>query len=125
MPEITTGGPTDVLPLPTLEKSSPATAHIKSNFLLFVGLVSGLAACYLFGFELFQPADGTSWQEVAVWSTGFITLGAAVLWFIGLHTIDWWALVLEYWWFSMPIAGAVGFLYVRAEEGSVELGEKS
>jgi hypothetical protein len=124
MPEIKSGGASDVLPLPTLEPHSPITAHLKSHSLLFIGILGAIAGCWLFGFELFQPSETTSWQEIAIAVGALTAVGGGLLWFIGLHQIDWWALVMEYWWFSMPILLAIVFMYVRAEEGSLELGEK-
>lgn len=124
MPELQTGGVTDALPLPTLEKSSTIGAHLKSNLLLLCGVLSAIGACYLYGFELLQPSADTSWREMGIIYGILVAAGAGLLWFVGLQRIDWWALVMEYWWFSMPIGLAVVFLYVRAEEGSLELGEK-
>jgi len=124
MPEIKSGGPTDILPLPTLESHSPITAHLKSHSILLVGVIAAITGCWLFGFDLLQPSETTSWQQIALVGGVLTAAGGALLWFIGLHHIDWWALIMEYWWISMPIGLAVMFMYVRAEEGSLELGEK-
>lgn len=62
---------------------------------------------------------------MAISLTLLVGFGGGVFWSIGAHKIDWWELVLGYWWFSMPAAGGAGLLLVRLMEGSEELAEKS
>lgn len=123
MPELKSSDPTDILPLPTLTTSSPTTTHLKSHLTILFLLITSILGSYLLGFSLLQQSSSTTWLESAISLAALVGVGATALWWTGSHKIDWWELVLGYWWFSMPIAGAAGLLLIRAQEGSEEIGD--
>ena len=123
MPEIKSSDATDAIPLPTLTHESPATAHLRSYLLVFSLLLISIVGSYVLGFSLLQISPSTSWIEGGITLLALVGVAGTALWWTGSHKIDWWELVMGYWWFSMPIAGAAGLLLVRAQEGSSEIGE--
>ena len=47
---------------------------------------------------------------------GVICVLFLAMWFTGTVWIDWWELVIGYWWLSIPISAATGLLFVMAQE---------
>jgi hypothetical protein len=68
------------------------------------------------GFELLQTRDDVSWGALALGLGGAGSAAGVLLYWTGSHYIDWWELVMGYWWLSMPVAGAAGVLLVMAQE---------
>ena len=54
---------------------------------------------------------------------GIIGLLFLMLWITGTIWIDWYELVIGYWWLSMPIGAAVGVLFVLAQERVDTIGQ--
>ena len=108
----------DSIPIPTLEESAPITTQLRSHMLILVLLAGAIISAYIYGFELLQPADHTSYAEMGVSLCLLVLFGGGTLWFIGVQKVDWWAVVLGYWWLSMPAALGGGLFLVRVMEGS-------
>ncbi|RDW84995.1 hypothetical protein BP6252_02585 [Coleophoma cylindrospora] len=106
--------------LPTLE-SAPKTQHIKSYIILISLVIGGVVGAWFFGFELFQVASSkdpqvpftvpeprilaSSWIELVA-LLGLVIAGLLLLisW-TGALWIDWWELVLGYWWLRYVVSG--------------------
>ena len=41
----------------------------------------------------------------------------------GTVWVDWWELVLGYWWFSIPVGAAAGLAFVLNQETGATMGE--
>jgi len=110
--------------LPTLEKA-PIQQHLKSNLLLLSLITSGVFGSWLLGLDMFQVSEGQSWGMLASGLMGVVGVIGLGVWFTGALWIDWWELVLGYWWLSMPVAAGAGLLFVMAQEKSKGLKELS
>ncbi|MCJ1249694.1 hypothetical protein MMC30_006920 [Trapelia coarctata] len=96
--------------LPSLDSETSLPHRLGSYIVLLSLLASGLFAAYIFGVDILQ----TQTQLVGVGIT--IALGMGL---VGGWSIDWWDLVLGYWWLSMPVAGLAGLMFLlMQEEGS-------
>ncbi|KAL3424804.1 hypothetical protein PVAG01_04085 [Phlyctema vagabunda] len=117
--------------LPTLE-SAPKTQHLKSYLVLISLVVGGVVGAWFYGFELFQfsstqdpqipfqPAEPTVSDSSVLEIISLLGLVVAALLVViswtGALWIDWWELVLGYWWLSMPVGGAAGLCLVLMQE---------
>jgi len=82
-----------------------------------------LPEAHVLGFELFQASEHSSWGEVVLGiGTEMLAIAMALYW-TGSYCIDWWKLVSDHWWLSMPVAGATGLLLVIAQEQSSDWNE--
>lgn len=54
---------------------------------------------------------------------GVFAVVLTTLFATGTVWIDWWELVLGYWWLSLPIGAAAGLVFVMNQEASSTLGE--
>lgn len=106
------------IPIPTLEENAPTTSKLRSNLFLLSLLLGAIISAYLYGFELLQPSDHTTWAEKGITLFLVAAFGGGAAWFVGVQKIDWWELVWGYWWFSMPIAGGAAVVLVRAMEAT-------
>ncbi|KAF3916802.1 hypothetical protein ABW20_dc0108681 [Dactylellina cionopaga] len=98
---------TDTSFVPTLE-SAPLTRYLQSFIVLATMVASVAVAAMFLNFDIFQ----TSIQQ---W---FILLAVtASLFYTGVVWIDWWTIVVEYWWLSIPILAGMGVAVVRMDEG--------
>jgi hypothetical protein len=94
-------------PLPTLTPKSTRVQYIRSFALLFVLLGSGLGGAYIMEATILQ-------EPLYAGIIGLITvLGVFAT---GAAWIDWWGLVLEYWWLCLPVGGAAGLAFVMMQE---------
>ncbi|RDW78159.1 hypothetical protein BP5796_06011 [Coleophoma crateriformis] len=126
--------------VPTLE-SVPKTQHMKSYLVLISLVIGGVVGAWFFGFELFQIASSkdpqipfivpeprrlvSSWIELVA-LLGFVIVGLlALISWTGAHWIDWWELVLGYWWLSMPAAGGAVVCLVIMQETASSMNEVS
>ena len=106
---------TDPNVLPSLNEDTSLLRRLGSYVVLLTLLASGLFAAYIFGVDILQ----TQTQIIGVGIAVAIALG-----FAGGWTIDWWDLVLGYWWLSMPVAGLAGLAFLMLQErasGMVEV----
>ncbi|KAF2810910.1 uncharacterized protein BDZ99DRAFT_475780 [Mytilinidion resinicola] len=106
-------------PLPTLTSES-STLHYILSFGTLIGLLgAGIVGAWLFDLPLMQTAS-----PAVVLSVSFATVLGA-LFFTGTVWIDWYELVLGYWWLSMPIGAAAGLAIVMNQEASAPIVETS
>ncbi|KAI0132940.1 hypothetical protein BJ170DRAFT_265991 [Xylariales sp. AK1849] len=122
---------------PTLDKA-PLAQKLKSYLFLLFLVFGAVMALWLFDFTLFQtkPLDvevplavpGTegghadSLVDIAK-EVGLMTVGASaaillLLFFTGTANLDFWSLVVEYGWWSLPIVGAVVVVFAILQEGT-------
>lgn len=104
---------TDPDVLPTLE-SAPKTRKAQSHLVLTVLLCSAIFGAWLIGVDILQS------------QTQIIGIGLAIavaIGFVGGWNIDWWELVLGYWWLSMPVAGLAGLGFLMMQENASGMDE--
>jgi hypothetical protein len=106
-------------PLPELNDKSSILDYILSFITLFVLLGLGLCGAWLFDASMLQSS-----QPLFVLSTAFTVIVAA-LFLTGTVWVNWWELVLGYWWLSMPIGALAGLVLVLNQEASTGLEESS
>lgn len=99
--------------LPSLDEA-PTTRKLQSHLLLSLLLASAIFAAYILGLDIIQGRVAIGVLGVAV----ALAIGA-----VGGWNIDWWELVLGYWWFSIPIAGLAGLAYLIMQEHASGLNE--
>lgn len=115
--ETTIAAVTDpTFPLPTLKAGTSTFRYVRSFTVLFCLLASGLGGAYLFEAAILQDPLYLAVASVAVLVGVFAT---------GTVWIDWWELVLGYWWLSMPIGCAAGLAFVMMQERATTWGETS
>lgn len=133
---------TDPSFFPTLE-GAPLAQKLKSWSLLLFLIFGAVSMLWFFGFTLFQtdpPAvpipmavpgrEGgymESFTEVAK-EVGLMTVGATaaiygLLYTTGTTNLDFWSLVMEYGWWTMPLAGFIGVMFVILQEHTETIGE--
>lgn len=106
-------------PLPQLDGNSSTFTHVLSFGTLFFLLGGGIYGAWLLDVALLQSS-----QPLLILPIVFlITLGALAL--TGTIWIDWWELVLGYWWLSMPVGALAGLALVLNQESSTGLNESS
>ena len=106
-------------PLPQLTEKSTPLEYVLSFGTLFLLLGAGIYGAWLYGTTMLQTA-----QPLLVLPAVFlVTLG--VLAFVGTIWINWWELVLGYWWLSMPIGAMAGLVLVFNQEANTGLEESS
>jgi hypothetical protein len=94
--------------VPTLD-SAPVFRKVQSFSVLFGGLLGALALASLAGVDILQ-----SGPQIA----GVGALLVLALWWTGTVWIDWWEVVLGYWWLSMPVGGAAGLCLILMQENA-------
>ncbi|MCJ1483857.1 hypothetical protein MMC06_004025 [Schaereria dolodes] len=97
---------TDPNVLPTLDEA-PKTRQLQSHFVLLALLSGAIGVAWLLGLDIIQGRIALLGLGIAV----TLAIGA-----VGGWNIDWWELVLGYWWFSIPIAGAAGLGFLMMQE---------
>ncbi|KAK9774080.1 hypothetical protein AB5N19_06928 [Seiridium cardinale] len=133
---------TDPSFFPTLD-GAPLSQKLKSYAFLVFLVFGAVSTLWFFGFELFQTAppaveiplavpgdeDGppNSLGEIAM-EVGLMTGGAsaailALLFFTGTANLDFWSLVMEYGWWTLPAIGSAGLLFVMAQENTYSIKE--
>jgi len=133
---------TDPSFMPTLDKA-PLAQKLKSYLFLIFLVFGAVTTLWLFGFTLFQTTppvveiplavpgeeDGSTSSLVDVAKeVGLITGSASaailvLLYSTGTVNMDFWSLVIEYGWWSLPIVGAVGLLFVITQENTYSITE--
>jgi len=93
--------------IPTLDEGVPTIRWIQSFVVLSAIIAGGIAVGWLGDLEIFQ----TKVQLAVI--TGSIVVA---FFFTGAAYIDYWELVVKYWWFSIPMSAAAGLAYVIMEE---------
>jgi hypothetical protein len=106
-------------PLPALTENSSTLRYFLSIGTLIGLLATGIVGAWLLKIEILQ----TQQPLVAIGVCFFVVLSA--LFFTGTVWIDWYELVLGYWWLSMPIGAAAGLALVMNQEASAGIEETS
>ncbi|ERF75877.1 hypothetical protein EPUS_01243 [Endocarpon pusillum Z07020] len=129
-------------PLPTLEpKKTPTTRYIQSFLVLFFLLAAGVMGARFFELSILQTSSSISTspnpkskhvlsvlglvmpkEQLAV-LIGVIVVLFLAMWFTGTIWIDWWELVVGYWWLSLAICVAVALLFLMAQERTDTIGQ--
>lgn len=104
-------------PLPVLDNKSSTLRYILSFSTLMALLASGIVGAWYLDVTMLQ-----SQSPIIVLSCAFITVLGA-LFFTGTVWIDWFELVLGYWWLSMPIGALAGLALVMNQEASTGIHE--
>ncbi|KAF3921580.1 hypothetical protein AA313_de0204852 [Arthrobotrys entomopaga] len=98
---------TDTSFVPTLE-SAPSTRYLQSFLVLFMMVSSAAFSAWFLDFDIFQSK---AQQQL-------VLLGViGGLFYSGAVWIDWWTIVVEYWWISIPLLAGLGIIVVRLDEG--------
>jgi len=106
-------------PLPQLDENSSVLEYVLSFVTLFGLLGGGIYAAWLYGTPLLQ----TSQPLLFLPAVFVVTVG--LLGLVGTLWINWWELVLGYWWLSMPIGALAGLVLVFNQEANSGLDETS
>ena len=93
-------------PLPVLDENSSALRYVLSFGTLTALLAGGIIGAWLLDVTMLQAQN-----PVLVLGLAFLGVMGA-LFFTGTVWIDWWELVLGYWWLSMPVGAAAGLLLI-------------
>jgi hypothetical protein len=104
-------------PLPALNDSSSTLRYILSFGTLAALLAAGIVGAWYLDVTMLQSKS----PIIVMTCAFFAVLGA--LFFTGTVWIDWFELVLGYWWLSMPIGAAVGLVLVMNQETSTGIHE--
>ena len=104
-------------PLPALDNKSSYFQHARSFAVLSVLLAGGIVGTWYLNTSLLQ-----SEQPVYVIAGAFAVTMLA-LFVTGTVWVDWYELVLGYWWLSIPIGAAAGLALVLNQEGRAGLEE--
>jgi hypothetical protein len=104
-------------PLPVLNDKSSTLRYILSFGTLAALLATGIVGAWYLDVTMLQSQSPTIVLSCAF----FAVLGA--LFFTGTVWIDWFELVLGYWWLSMPIGAAAGLVLVMNQEASMGIHE--
>jgi hypothetical protein len=122
-------------PLPTLEaEKTPATRYIQSFLVLIVLLSAAVFGAWFLELSILQISSTASTSSNPESKNVLSILGMAMpvqqlallvgvtsvlflaMWFTGTVWIDWWELVIGYWWLSIPIGALAGLLFLMAQE---------
>lgn len=125
--------------VPTLH-DAPLAQKLKSYLLLLGMILACVVTLSAFDFHLFQttasrqtaaaiaaegpvaPPPPASLLDTA-WEVGLMTAGVSAFimgsfYVTGTAHLDYWSLVMEYGWYTLPFIAGVGLLFVRAKESS-------
>jgi hypothetical protein len=106
-------------PLPALTDKSSTLRYILSFGTLATLLATSIVGAWYLDVTMLQ-----SEQPIVVLSVAFFAVLGA-LFFTGTVWIDWFELVMGYWWLSMPIAAAAGLVLVMNQEQSTGIQESA
>ena len=104
-------------PLPVLDENAAMLRYVLSFGTVAALLAGGLAGAWFLGITMLQ-----SQHPVVALSIAFFTVLGA-LFFTGTVWIDWFELVLGYWWLSMPIGAAAGIVLIMNQEATAGMDE--
>lgn len=130
---------TDASFIPTLD-DAPLEQKIKSYLLLILTIFGCVATLWFFEFTLFQTILGRSptsptvvqgplvpdapisfveaAKELLFVTTGASVLIMAMMFITGTANVDYWSLVMEYGWYTIPILAGVGLVFVISKEST-------
>lgn len=129
-------------PLPILEsKKTPTSRYIQSFLLLLFLLLGAVFRAWYLELSILQTGSTVSTSPNPKSKNVLSMLGMAMhmeqlalllgvtgllflaMWFTGTIWIDWWELVIAYWWLSIPTGAAAGLLFVMAQERTDTMGQ--
>lgn len=133
---------TDTNFIPTLD-NAPLSQKIKSYLLLLLTILGGVTALWYLDFTLFQTASSIDASKIvqaplappaptslldSAKQVGYMTAGVSVLImalfvFTGTAHVDYWSLVMEYGWYTIPIVAGVVLVFVIAKENTEYTGD--
>jgi hypothetical protein len=106
--------------LPTLE-DAPLEQKAKSHSLLVILVLGAVLGAWFFGYDLLQIDSAKSWTELGL-GLGAVVLGTlGLLYWTGTGSIDLWSLVVEWGWYSLPVAGGAALLFVILQEKTEDI----
>jgi len=101
--------------LPTLD-DAPLEQKAKSHSLLVLLVLGAVCGAWFLGYDLLQIDSGKTWTELGL-MLGTVVLGTlGLLYWTGTGSIDLWSLVVEWGWYSLPVAAGAGLLFVMLQE---------
>ncbi|KAK6362567.1 hypothetical protein TWF730_000024 [Orbilia blumenaviensis] len=104
---------TDTSFAPTLE-SAPLLRCVQSFFVLSLLITFASLGAWYVGFDIIQT---TSQQWVVIGAATISLFYSGVIW------IDWWIIVVEYWWLSIPALAGIGIVMLRMDEATRAIDE--
>jgi len=104
-------------PLPALDNKSSYFQHVRSFAVLFVLLAGGIVGAWFLDTPILQS------QQPLYVIAGLFGVVTLALFATGTVWIDWWELVLGYWWLSIPIGAAAMLTLVMNQEAQSALEE--
>jgi hypothetical protein len=104
-------------PLPALDKKSSYFQHIRSFAVLSVLLCGGIFGAWFLDTSLLQS------EQPVYMIAGVFGIIMLALFATGTVWVDWWELVLGYWWLSIPIGAAAVLVLVMNQEKQAGLEE--
>lgn len=104
-------------PLPTLTEESTPLQYARSFGMLLALLGAGVGASMYVGVEILQSS------QPLVMAGGAIATMIAAFFITGTIWIDWYELVVLYWWLSLPIGALAGIAVVLNIEASTSLAD--
>lgn len=104
-------------PLPALTADSSALSYVLSFGTLFALLACGIGGAWYLGYEILQSS------QPLVMASGVTVLALFAFWITGTIWVDWFELVVGYWWLSMPIGALAGLAVVLNAEASATMAE--
>lgn len=104
-------------PLPTLTSESTPLQYFLSFATLFALLALGVGGAIYVGVEILQSS-----RPFFMAGTGIALLMGAFF-ITGTIWIDWYGLVVKYWWLSMPIGALAGIAVVLNIEASTGIAD--
>lgn len=102
-------------------RTTPATPYnLKPHIpiLLFILLLTTLTILLSIT-NLLRVPSTKFWEELVVTICPLLVTAIAILYWLDVHKLDWWTLLVRYGWLSMPVLAGMGLLLVRIEEGEV------
>ncbi|KAI9745188.1 MAG: hypothetical protein M1818_001466 [Claussenomyces sp. TS43310] len=111
---------TDPAFLPTLA-DAPVHQKLKSHSLLVLLIFGAVFGAWFMGFSVLQFSGCQSWMELGLRLGSVATAALALIFWTGTGTIDLWSLIMEWGWYSIPVAATAGLIFVIMQERSESL----
>lgn len=104
-------------PLPALTADSSALSYVLSFGTLFALMACGIGGAWYLGLEILQSS------QPLVMAVIVSSVAMLAFWITGTIWVDWFELVVGYWWLSMPIGALAGIAVVLNAEASATMAE--
>lgn len=106
-------------PLPVLDANTSLIRYVLSFATLSTLIGGAVLGAWFLDVAMFQSS-----QPLLVMGSAFVAL-LGLFFFMGSVWIDWFELLLGYWWLSMPVGILAGLALVLNQEDSTSIGEKT